>query len=459
MTSEAAPVGLLFCRALIKAKSLKVLRDADVTMEMVYDDARKALEAIVRHQKKFGKVPSAEWVKRRTGVELPSPKGLDLPETYAEEIRSRYIAKVLTDELREINKAVREDPEEGANRLQKAWAKIQAAKLTRRAHLVNVTDPRRVDERKEKYDKLESHKGFDGVLFPWQSLNESCMGMQPGTVHIFSAMEKTGKTFLLVECAAHCWANQEKPPLFVTMEMPPDQIERRFDASAGKFAYERLRKARLGVFAKKNYFDFLDGLKEKRPFWIADSRSVRTVEEIANLAVELDVSAVYLDGVYILARHGADAMWERTLEVVASCKDQAKITQLPWVLTTQLATSLKADATTATTRDLGYAKMIAQWADAIYAFFGNKDLKKNNRRIMRTLAAREFQNIDLLLNFDLETMNFSEIGIVEGNSVVKVTSEEALEAKEEEKPGEEVEDEEKSEEKKAIPASSVLIPF
>lgn len=413
-------VDTYFVLALLKEKTLQPLKENDISEDMVFDDGRRMLDFVLDYTKKHtGRLPVLSTVLRRTGVKLKSRPKLDSADSYAKEIRSRYVGQVVVKEIQSVNKALREDPEKAAIRLQRAASHVKAAKLLRNDLIVNMADPKAVEVRKKRYAETKKFGRILGLDLPWPTLNDRSLGLHGGELCVLAGATGVGKTMALLKIIAHNWL-KDVPTLLVSPEMPIDQMERRLDAMACNLAYERLRRGELGIGGEEKYEKFLDDLKNKTPLWIVDMRTVRTIDDVSALALDLDVKFVCIDGIYIMAQssgsgRGDDkARWERTIDVVASAKTSAKLTNLPFVVTTQLSTSMKAHALTATVNDLGYAKGISQWADIVLAYFMNKKLRKNKKRIMRTLKARDFEPIDLLINFDMEHMNFDEVGIVEG---------------------------------------------
>jgi len=411
-----------FVTALVKGKDVSIVRDYEIKEDMLFDEGQRMFKFIVWYARRHGKTPTMKTVLRRTRLtgEVEIPKRTDEIKVLAEEIRSRHLANALTGEMREVTKLLREDePEKAAARFHQSTAAIRNAGSLKHKEIINVTDPKRIKKRRDNYLERERLKGKPtGIPSIWPSLDAETLGWKGKELWVFAAREKMGKTFLLEALAIKAWT-EGIPVLFFEPEMPPEQIEERFDSLAGHFAFGKLRKGKLGVFTRKKYFRWLKKLRNKTPFHIVDITQVSSVEEIADLAVQLNVGAVFVDGIYILAELASKEkqMWERNVDTVKRMKRAAAEMNVPWLGATQLAVSAKKDASTATSDDLAYAKYLAQWVDGLFGFFADKDMQKNGWRKLHTMGGRNIEPIDLLIKWDFDHMDFSEIGIIRGNEV------------------------------------------
>jgi len=425
----ADPLGTLFCLALIEEGKLDAAKSYDINEEMLQDEARSMLDVILKFARdNKGTLPTKSTVLRKAKVDLEEilgeePDKLDPADSYANDLRSRHVGNTVAKQIREVNKALRSSPEDGAKALQSASSVIRSASLLRADQIVDITSKARLDGSRARYKEAKSFGGgVRGITTLMPSLDAESLGMQGGEVWVWAAKEKMGKTTLCLANQVHNWITHPDKgcPLIWSGEMPTDQLEARTHAMRAKLHYANFRSGKLGMFGEKKLDAYWEEIEEeKTPFYIVDIQAAKTPEELAALAMDMGASAVFMDGMYIMARRGgADiSMWERTVDVIAEAKEWAKITNIPWILTTQFAGTAKGDALTATTNDLGYAKAIAQYADVVMGIFANKDLRKNRRRVIRTLCARDFEGIDLLINFDLDRMNFDELGVIEGDSV------------------------------------------
>lgn len=426
-----------FCLAVIKAGKLRQARDLGIQPDMLHDEGRVMWECILQFHKEHKKVPTLDWVLRETGVEIDTEHKLDPIDALGKKIRSNHLGTVLVRETKAVHKMLQEkDSARAAVRLRAAAEHIRSVMIDQRQNVINNVDPRQVALRVARYKKMKEFKGApDGITTCWSSLDKETLGWHPKELIVMAGKEKIGKTFWLTRCAVEA-RKQGKVALYVELEMPIEQVQERIDAMEAEISFPLLRKGKLGTAGEKKYARYLNGLVNKKqvPLHIVDNTTVRTIDEIAGLALDLQADIVFIDGLYILGRTtgggnkesggkggGRDiAMWERVLNSSADAKEFAKITKLPWVVTTQFASNLEADALEASTNQLGYAKAIAQWADMVFGIFMNDDFRRENIRLIRTLCARNFEPVHLLVNWDLDTQDFSEIGAFEGDNISKL---------------------------------------
>lgn len=438
-----------FCLAVLREKKLRKARDLGITPEMLHDEGRAMYDCILQFSKENGKVPTLDWVLRETGVEIHTDHDVDVMEALARKIHANYLGTVVTSEIKSINKVLTEkDSGKAAARLRAAAERVRAVTMNRQQQIVNIADPRQIDFMAKRYKKMKRFKGKpDGITTCWNSLDNETLGWHPKELIVMAGKEKIGKTFWLTRCAVET-RKQKKVALYVELEMPIEQVMERTVAMEAGISFPLLRKGKLGTFAEKKYAKYLNRMKERDevPLHIVDNTVVRSLDEIAGLALDLKVDAVFIDGLYILGRSGPGgkerdkgqrdlAMWEKVLNSAADAKEFAKATKLPWIVTTQFASNLEADALDATTNQLGYAKAIAQWADAVFGIFMNEDFRKENVRLIRTLCARNFEPVHILVNWDLDTQDFSEIGSFDGDNISKLKGVLSSGKEEEEKSG------------------------
>jgi hypothetical protein len=160
--------------------------------------------------------------------------------------------------------------------------------------------------------------------------------------------------------------------------------------------------------------------------YVACADTVKNVDSIIDKVAELRPKAVFLDGLYILkARDPRKGMWERTVENCETLKnDLAVPLDIPILATSQFKGTKNKNALNADADDAAYAKAIGDWADAMRGLFMNDEYEKAKQRVWRAMESREFQGVDLKINFDLTLMDFSEIKVLDDDEDEKKDGEE-----------------------------------
>jgi hypothetical protein len=214
----------------------------------------------------------------------------------------------------------------------------------------------------------------------------------------------------------HIW-NKEMTPddsiLFVSMEMQPRLVYRRFAACHLKLDYEQFRAGTLPEAVKTKFMSWCDdmiaGKLNKPRLTVIGSSEAPSVDALCPIVAQLKPKLLVIDSFYMLQNKG-EGQWEKTLGNVQALKVKlANTFDIPVLASTQLKGTIKRDVVEADTDDAAYAKAIGDYADASRGLFGSLDHLRDDRRIWRGLESREFKPVDLLINFNLKTMDFSEI--------------------------------------------------
>ena len=227
-------------------------------------------------------------------------------------------------------------------------------------------------------------------------------------------------TWAMLAWANHIWQNDLKQGeniLFISMEMPPWQINRRLFAIRNKLDYSLFRKGKLPADQRARFIEWCRLQKEadpKRPeVIVVGSDVVRTVPDLVGIVAQYRPKAVFVDGFYILGKDQRKQIWERTLENVQAIKlDAAVNLNLPFVISTQLSGQVGKQDLDADADAAAYAKAIGDYADACYGIFADDAFKAAEKRVLRVMEAREFVPIDLQINFSQSKQDYSEIKVM-----------------------------------------------
>lgn len=383
-----------------------------------------------------GKMPSLAELKIHCKVDVPpTDENFDV-ELCGKQVIKRALATKLSDGLGPIEQDLTTDPFASRTALQEL---VQSTNWS--MGLVARTDsPAAIEEVEKRYLEAKARKeGLLGYSSPWPLRDKQSLGLQKGEVTVVLAKRKTGKSWMLFKWAEHIWANKIKLPdgkeeselkpgeclLVVSMEMPVWQVMRRFFAIHRKLDYELFRAGKLPTAEEKMFFDWTAEMKkpnQARPFVVfVGSDKVRTVRDLVGLVAQYQPKVVFIDGFYILGREGKGKqapMWERAMNNISEIKlDVAVGMSVPVVATTQLSGQVKRGDLNAEADAVAYAKSIGDYADAIDGLFGSDDFKEQGRRVLRGMEAREFITVDLDINFNPKTQDYSEIGVNQEKSI------------------------------------------
>lgn len=372
-----------------------------------------------------GKMPTIANIRQHYKIDIEEPEAEYDVDLCTSDIMTRALKTRLNDQLGVIEDLVPVDPykaREALGQLVKEtnWSLGAVVRTNTAAAIRGV---------KERYLEAKARDGgLLGFSSPWPSRDKASLGLQPGEVTVLLAKRKSGKTWLMLKWIEHIWTAKkddgtpELGPgdsiLIVSMEMPVWQVLRRLFAIHQKLDYEKFRAGQLDDVQEQRFFDWCDEMEKPDPnrpeIIVVASDRCRSVDDIVGLVAQYRPKAVFIDSFYILeASGGRMQMWERMIYNIKSIKlDIAVGFGIPVLTTTQLSGQVKKGDMNAEADAVAYAKAIGDYADAIDGIFGNTEFQGNNRRILRGMEAREYQTVDLEINFNPGTHEYGEVRVM-----------------------------------------------
>lgn len=391
-------------------------RTCGVREDSLYDEA-KAVWNLMGKMTAKDRLPSLPEIELATGhtIDKICEDPLDI-ELCSEAIVKRGLSSQLHEKFGELTRgdAINTDPFKVRDSLSEvitetAWSFGEPYSLNSRASM---------DELSEAYAKAEARKGgLIGVSSPWPTMDEASLGLQPGELTVCFAKRKVGKSWLVIAWSVHMWRHDLKPGekvLFVTMEMTPLQVLRRMACVDLRLSWDEFRGGRLTSKQKDSLHRWVDARMNAGPddpnMIIVGSNQVRTISDLAAVVGEHRPKVVVVDSFYILGRSAGSSIYERVLANVQGMKlDIALKYDVPVLASTQLKGTTNKDVLTADSDDAMGAKAIGDYADVTRGLFADTELKSAQQRLWRGMEAREFLARDVKINFNLDTMDFSEI--------------------------------------------------
>lgn len=402
-------------------------KNAGIETDYLLDsEDRKIFGACERMFLPKGRMPTISDLRQHLQIVLEEPTDKFDVELCVQDILRRTLMTRLHDGLGPIEDMITRDPfkaREALGELVKStnWSLGMVARTNSAAA---------IDEVMRRYMEAKARDGgLLGYSSPWPSRDKQSLGLQPGEVTVLLAKRKTGKTWLLLKWVEHIWMARDKAGkpelgpgesiLVVSMEMPVWQVLRRLFAIRQKLDYEKFRSGQLDPVEEKRFVDWCEEMKRPDPtrpeIVVVASDTVRTVDDIVGLVAQYRPKAVFIDSFYILdVKNSRMQMWERMIHSIKSIKlDIAAKFSVPVLTTTQLSGQVKRGDLNAEADAVAYAKAIGDYADAIDGIFGNDKHRDVKQRILRGMEAREFQTIDLVIDFDPKAHKYGEIRVLD----------------------------------------------
>jgi intein/homing endonuclease len=203
---------------------------------------------------------------------------------------------------------------------------------------------------------------------------------------------------------------------FVSPEMTREAIELRRDAVNYRLPYRDLLKGELDFESEQQYHAalFAEAEGSAPDSFIAAEGYVTSVLDAELFAQEREIQILFVDGMYLLnppGDNGRMAWHERVMHVVRSLKELALKMKIPVFATGQFNRDVRAGSMRAGTESIGHSDAIGQFSDIIIGMFQDENMRVSNQMMLSLLKNREGPPIELLSNWDLIRMDFSEIGV------------------------------------------------
>ncbi len=408
-------IDILLCAAILKSpEKAEKLFFSRVGKHSLVDKGREAFEFIEKHYRSYGKMPDLETVFNETGVNLPD--GTKEPvEYYIDKVKDRKIGSILKSSINKMVKGI----EVGKHRdmldaMRKTVGEVNEKFPEDSEGVKSIGE--RVDERKKQYEKIRDMEGFiDGIETPWTSISNATQGWHKGELITIVARLGVGKSWAAVLVAKKAWELGEKV-LFVSMEMPVFQIERRFDAVVVKLPYKDLKRGMLGDDLQAKYYDYLENLKNVdnkiRNLHVVSGSNVSSVSDVELIMERVKPTIVIIDGVYLIKLPGFKGpMWERVSEVITEAKRLAEKKQIPVIVTSQFNRQVGSKSPSSKSRpeNISFSDAIGQSSDTVLAMSQTETDLQNAKMTFKLIKLREDEPVEILTEWNFNEMNFEEI--------------------------------------------------
>ncbi|NCB03646.1 MAG: hypothetical protein EOM67_16060, partial [Spirochaetia bacterium] len=263
----------------------------------------------------------------------------------------------------------------------------------------------------QAYLERKNNKGMRGIPTGIHHLDYILKGLEKETLTTLIANTGVGKTWLEILIGANCQLQNYRVLQFVT-EMSEEIMRDRYEAVLFAKCYKTLnynafKSGALSLEVEKQYFEFLENdLPNFEPLIIATATGVMGVSAAID---KYEPDIVLIDSAYLMEDdQGAKDDWLRVAHITRDLKKLAKRTKIPIFINTQ------ADKNTSkkTGPELGsimYTQAIGQDSDNVLALFRDEIMINDREMGLKVLKQREGTLGKLTLNWDFDTMNFSEI--------------------------------------------------
>ena len=408
-------VGLI--SKLLETKDILSIKDSQIKSTYFTGEHRRAFQYIYDSVLTDGEVPTVRAFERKFphySLETRVVDGIEIVGTeesikfWCNELRKKVKHNSLAETMEEVVKHIEDfDTDTAYTLLKKEIAYIESEVEEQTS--CDIT--KNTEDRVQAYLKKIENKGMLGLSYGIKTLDYITKGAKDETLTTCIANTGVGKTWLEVFIGSYCMLQNCRVLQFVT-EMSEDIMRDRYEAMLysmmyGELNYNSFKSGTLSLEQEKQYFEFLENdLPNCEPLIIA------TATGVMGVSAEIDKhkpDIVLIDGVYLMEDdQGAKDDWLRVAHITRDLKKLAKRAKLPIFINTQ------ADKNTSkkTGPELGsimYTQAIGQDSDDILALYRDEVMLSDREMCLKVLKQREGVTGKVMLNWNFDTMDFSEI--------------------------------------------------
>lgn len=437
----------IFLTKVLETGDLQTFIDSGLTPDVMLDRPnRLVLDSIMSYfyaHATRGSVPSKEYILAKYD-QFEFEQGPQKMHALCEELKLRRLGSLLQATCTKALPEIAKDPV-------KAYNDIRTALLTYQESLSESRDvslATGLDKIKDRYKKTKEADGVTGIPWPWDSLTEESLGMQPGELIIWYGRHKTMKTWMALYAGVNAYLAHDKRVLVFTWEMPPEALLFRAASIMAGIDYRKWRKSQLSEREEAGVFCLLDKLRdmEKDAINRRDKPSLvvcTTVGEAGGGVVgvrhkieEYMPDLVVIDGVYNMRddRDKKRSMkWHPQANIIRDVQQTANDYKIPIIVTTQ-ANRTGEDPFENTSGDLSFTDTGGMFCDYMIK---NYKMKEEDETVLfcQVKASRDFT----LEGFKVEilpSVSFNEVqkfhtdtDMLEAIKLIKDAKEEKIGAK------------------------------
>lgn len=407
-----------FISKLLETKDMLTVKDKQIKPLYFSGDNRNAFQFIFDTVISSGEVPSIRVFQRQfPNYELEmyhdsngkSVVGTEENLTYwCDEVRRKVKHNKIADLVEQVSKDLVDfDTDDAYLEIKKAISYIESEVVETRD--IDIT--KNVEDRKNAYLKKKVNHGMSGIPTGFKLLDYILGGLENKTLTTLIANTGVGKSWFTIIVAAHCILLGYKV-LFFTTEMSEELIQGRLEAVLyskcyGEIDYEKFRRGALDVKTERKFFQFLsEDLPEFQPLIISLGTSPMSVAATID---KYKPDIVFIDSVYLMDDdQGAKDDWLRITHITRDLKKLCNRTEIPIFINSQ-ADKNTSKKTGPELGSISYAQSLGQDSDNILALYRDETMINDREMAIKVLKQREGNLGKVVMNWDFNVMNFSEI--------------------------------------------------
>lgn len=375
--------------AVLERKDLRVLNN--VKEEWLDSGELRGYKFVKEYYKEHGELPPVEIFSDKYRLK---EKVSGRPGYFLKELKNRYIAASLTDIIPGIMANLSDNPEKGLEKLIKEIRGLKTDTYTSK-------DVRLSDNAMSRYALYKERVRTKGVVYlsTGNDLLDSTMyGYRQADLITIGGAPGAGKSWFLIylclllqKSISTLEEHKDDKILFITNEMPEDEIIERIDCVSGRLPYEDYMKGELSPRNRRRYKRMLEDMQNEESH-IVIVYNCSTVDEL-NILIDMYAPiAVFLDGSYLMeGGDGSKATWEKTMSITRALKKTAKTKSTPIINTTQLVRGAGKRASKKASDgmdEFAYSNSYSQDSDISYRMYQQPDMVFRSEIGIETVKGR-----------------------------------------------------------------------
>ncbi len=221
-------------------------------------------------------------------------------------------------------------------------------------------------------------------------------------------------TWTSVQLALCAW-QQKKRVLFASTEISRLRIGIRLFALMGKLNYKEFTHGKLTIFSEPKFYQMVEEFLHEEGLYVVGGNFDFRVEALSAAIDEIRPDFVVLDGAYLLRTSGST----RTEQAANAFNELKRLSirhEIPVATTHQFNREVKTNiASSVRAESIGLTDVAGWNADLIVGLVQTDDMKRDKKMRLKPLKAREGAGEEVEINWDLDTMDFRELGIETSN--------------------------------------------
>jgi len=399
---------------------MKAISSSLVTSDMLFDHSQKVFDYIKDYAVKYAKVPDIKTVEDDMKTELDFD-AVEPLQYYEDKLISRTLGNKLGDNLKGVVKHLEDNNPEQALEDVKEGLRDATNFLSSKDAMPKVVNLKEnVQERLDDYS--ERKRGLKlGLPLPWEAMTNATGGCGEGQLWAFIARLKTGKSFMVSVLANHFY-QLGHTPLVVSLENPIKMFERRTDAIISHRSIDEVRKGHLGTVDEVHFRKTLREMEtNKTDFYVAGNGRIETVSDVELLCQELKPKILLIDGFYFL-KTGDKILdrdkYGRVANVVNLIQGMTQRLRIPVIVTGQFNKKITKKKE-GSAGEVAFSYELPQSCDVLISMGRDQDDEAHKKMKLSVIEVREGFPVEILIEWDLEKMNFREVGILEDGEIIQ----------------------------------------